>query len=89
MIDCSATDRIPGSLPGPDYTENGLLGDNYGSHNFANVCHCAESGFDVSSQIGPNPVLPDHVCRSCPNMKLDEVVGWQEGRNADVPTGSL
>ncbi len=45
-------------------------------------------GFDVSSQIGPDPVLPapDFV-NLLPSMKIANVVGWQEGETPQVPEG--
>ena len=46
-----------------------------------------EDGFDVSSQIGPDPVLPEPQMSLLPDMKLAEVVGWQEGQTPTVPEG--
>ncbi len=44
--------------------------------------------FDISSQIGPDPVLPDpQFVNLWPDMKLAEVVGWQDGETPVVPEG--
>ncbi len=34
--------------------------------------------FDISTQIGPNPVLPEPQQYLFPPMKLAKVVGWTE-----------
>ena len=41
--------------------------------------------FDTSQQIGPDPVLPEPVQNLWPDLKVAEVVGWQEGETPDVP----
>lgn len=48
---------------------------------------CGEDGadFDVSRQIGPDPVLPEPSAELLPDMKIAEVVGWQESEKPDVP----
>ncbi|QLF71392.1 PQQ-dependent sugar dehydrogenase [Peteryoungia desertarenae] len=46
-----------------------------------------ESEFDVSSQIGPDPVLPEPSTSLLPDMKVAEVVGWSEGELPTVPDG--
>ena len=38
--------------------------------------------FDVASQIGPNPKLPEPQQYLFPPMHLAKVVGWKEGENA-------
>ena len=44
--------------------------------------------FDISSQIGPDPVLPDpDFVNLWPSMKVAEVVGWQDGQAPQVPEG--
>ena len=50
---------------------------------------CSEDSgnFDVSSQIGPNPVLPEPSPGLLPDMKLAEVIGWKEGETPTVPKG--
>ena len=38
---------------------------------------CGDRGdFDVASQIGPNPVLPEPSPGLLPDLKIAEVVGW-------------
>jgi glucose/arabinose dehydrogenase len=46
-----------------------------------------EGGFDVSSQIGPDPLLPEPRMTLLPDMKLAEVIGWQEDETPTVPDG--
>ncbi|HEY9055816.1 MAG TPA: sorbosone dehydrogenase family protein, partial [Aurantimonas sp.] len=50
---------------------------------------CGDDGsnFDVSSQIGPDPVLPEPSTPLLPDIKIAEVVGWQEGQTPTVPEG--
>jgi glucose/arabinose dehydrogenase len=49
---------------------------------------CGEDdSFDVSSQIGPNPKLPDPQQYQFPPMKLAPVVGWKDGETPKVPDG--
>src|SRR5690606_34399940 len=51
---------------------------------------CGDDGadFDVSSQIGPDPVLPEPSHYDLlPDLKVAEVVGWQEGETPTVPDG--
>lgn len=43
--------------------------------------------FDVSSQIGPNPKLPEQQQYLFPPMKLAPVVGWKDGETPKVPQG--
>lgn len=38
-----------------------------------------EGDFDVSQQIGPDPVLPEPSSSLIPDLKVAEVVGWSEG----------
>ncbi len=49
---------------------------------------CGDDGsdFDVSQQIGPDPVLPEPTSELMPDMKIAEVVGWQDGTAPSVPT---
>jgi glucose/arabinose dehydrogenase len=48
----------------------------------------AQSGyFDISQQIGPNPVLPDPAASLLPDLKVAEVVGWKDGETPAVPNG--
>lgn len=49
---------------------------------------CSDSSdFDVSSQIGPDPVLPEPQQPLIPDLKVAEVVGWTEGQAPTVPEG--
>jgi glucose/arabinose dehydrogenase len=50
---------------------------------------CTDGGedFDVSSQIGPDPVLPEPRTDLLPDLKIAEVVGWPEGETPAVPDG--
>ncbi|MBU1211332.1 MAG: sorbosone dehydrogenase family protein, partial [Alphaproteobacteria bacterium] len=50
---------------------------------------CGESGqdFDVSQQIGPDPVLPEPNPGLLAGMKIAEVVGWSDGEKPSVPEG--
>lgn len=44
--------------------------------------------FDITSQIGPDPVLPDPVYTDLwPGMKVAEVTGWAEGQTPVVADG--
>lgn len=48
----------------------------------------AQSGdFDISQQIGPNPVLPDPAPSLLPDLKVAEVVGWKDGETPAAPNG--
>lgn len=47
-----------------------------------------DGDFDVSSQIGPDPVLPDPVFVDLwPAMNVGEIVGWGEGQTPEVAEG--
>ena len=50
---------------------------------------CAASGeqFDVSSQLGPDPVLPPPSSALLPDLKVARVTGWQKGETPVVPEG--
>ncbi|MDQ8732161.1 sorbosone dehydrogenase family protein [Bradyrhizobium sp. LHD-71] len=50
---------------------------------------CRESGsdFDVSQQVGPDPVLPAPISSLVPDLEVAEVVGWKEGQTPSVPDG--
>lgn len=44
--------------------------------------------FDISSQIGPDPVLPEPQYHDLlPGMNVGEVVGWDQGETPQVPEG--
>jgi glucose/arabinose dehydrogenase len=47
----------------------------------------ADEPFDVQSQIGPNPVLPDIQQYFFPQMHLSSVVGWKNGEKPTVAPG--
>lgn len=48
---------------------------------------CGDDDFDVSRQIGPDPELPPPSWSLLPDLKVAEVVGWQEGEAPTVPDG--
>src|SRR5690606_8119301 len=43
--------------------------------------------FDVSQQIGPDPVLPEPRQPLLASVKVAEVVGWEEGQAPEVADG--
>lgn len=43
--------------------------------------------FDVSSQLGPNPVLPEPTHSLFPSVHVSKVVGWKDGEAPIVPDG--
>lgn len=45
------------------------------------------SDFDISQQIGPDPVLPEPSPSFWTDLKVAEVVGWKEGELPSVPDG--
>jgi glucose/arabinose dehydrogenase len=51
------------------------------------VAGCGDDGasFDVSNQIGPDPVLPKPTPGLVPDLKVAEVVGWKEAETPTVP----
>ena len=50
---------------------------------------CSDEGsdFDISQQLGPDPVLPEPQSQLLPDLKVAEVVGWQDGETPTVPEG--
>lgn len=50
-------------------------------------CNENGTGFDVSSQIGPDPVLPAPSDSLLPDFKVANVVGWNEGEMPTVAEG--
>jgi glucose/arabinose dehydrogenase len=48
---------------------------------------CKEQDFDIQSQIGPNPVLPEPNQYLFPPMKIAKVVGWANGEKPTVASG--
>ena len=52
------------------------------------VTGCSEGdNFDVSRQIGPDPLLPEPSSTLIPDLKVAEVVGWADGQTPAVPDG--
>jgi glucose/arabinose dehydrogenase len=47
----------------------------------------AQTAFDTSQQIGPNPVLPEPAMSLLPDLKVAEVVGWKDGELPAVAQG--
>jgi glucose/arabinose dehydrogenase len=50
-------------------------------------CSDDDANFDVSQQIGPDPVLPEPSPGLLPDLKVAEVVGWQDGETPTVAEG--
>ncbi len=50
-------------------------------------CGNEMSNFDISQQIGPNPVLPEPNEDLLPDLKVATVVGWPDGVTPTVPNG--
>jgi glucose/arabinose dehydrogenase len=50
---------------------------------------CGEraSDFDISTQVGPDPVLPAPAQPLLPDLKVAEVIGWSERDTPTVPDG--
>ena len=46
-----------------------------------------ESDFDITSQIGPDPALPEPSNALVPALKVAEVIGWDAGETPSVPDG--
>jgi len=44
-----------------------------------------QDDFDVSTQIGPDPALPEPSINLVPDLKVAEVVGWGDGKTPVVP----
>ena len=51
------------------------------------ACGNNNGDFDVTQQIGPDPVLPPPSQNLLPDLNVAEVVGWQEGETPTVPDG--
>jgi glucose/arabinose dehydrogenase len=43
--------------------------------------------FDISQQIGPDPVLPEPDPELFPDLKVAEIIGWAKGATPAVPDG--
>nr|CAD6618081.1 sorbosone dehydrogenase [Rhizobium sp. TCK] len=50
-------------------------------------CSEENGNFDITQQIGPDPVLPEPSTELLPDLKVAEVVGWQDGETPTVPEG--
>lgn len=48
---------------------------------------CGDDDFDVAQQYGPDPVLPAPEQSLLPDLKVADVVGWQDGQAPTVPDG--
>lgn len=48
---------------------------------------CTEESFDIQSQIGPNPNLPEPHQYLFPPMHLASIAGWKEGEKPNVAKG--
>ncbi|WP_118135518.1 sorbosone dehydrogenase family protein [Oceanicella sp. SM1341] len=53
----------------------------------APLAAAAQEDFDITSQIGPDPVLPEPQTSLLAEMNVAEVVGWQEGEAPEVAEG--
>lgn len=48
---------------------------------------CSSGDFDTASQIGPEPVLPEPSQNILPDLKVAEVIGWEDGQTPTVAEG--
>lgn len=48
---------------------------------------CGSGDFDTASQIGPDPVLPEPSQNILPDLKVAEVIGWEDGQTPTVIEG--
>ncbi|SCX28333.1 putative membrane-bound dehydrogenase domain protein [Agrobacterium sp. DSM 25558] len=51
------------------------------------ACSDQNGNFDLSQQIGADPVLPAPSPSLIPDLKVAEVVGWKDGETPTVPQG--
>ncbi|MES5097456.1 sorbosone dehydrogenase family protein [Agrobacterium sp. BA1120] len=51
------------------------------------ACSEQNGNFDLSQQIGADPVLPDPSPSLIPDLKVAEVIGWKDGETPTVPQG--
>lgn len=49
--------------------------------------HAQQASFDISQQIGPDPVLPEPRQELLPDLKVAKVIGWKEGETPTVADG--
>jgi glucose/arabinose dehydrogenase len=49
---------------------------------------CGDNGdFDLTQQLGSDPVLPEPSQSLLPDLKVAEVIGWKDGQTPKVPDG--
>ncbi len=51
------------------------------------ACSDGNDNFDVSQQVGPDPVLPEPISLLLPDLKVAEVVGWKDNETPAVADG--
>lgn len=51
------------------------------------IIGCSDNTFDVTTQYGPNPVLPPPEQSLLPDVKVAEVVGWSDDQTPTVADG--
>ncbi|ANL50781.1 glucose/sorbosone dehydrogenase protein (plasmid) [Rhizobium phaseoli] len=51
------------------------------------TAYAQSDNFDISTQIGPNPVLPEPAMSLLADLKVAEVVGWKGGETPAVADG--
>lgn len=54
---------------------------------FGAIAVAQDGGFDPSQQIGPDPVLPEPQRGLLPDLKVAEVIGWNDGETPTVADG--
>ncbi len=64
-----------------------LIGSSVIALSLGTAVSAQDAKFDLSQQIGPDPVLPEPSPSLFPDLKVAEVVGWKEGEVPDVPDG--
>jgi glucose/arabinose dehydrogenase len=64
-----------------------LLRATFGVSILSILAACSGGDFDTSSQIGPDPVLPAPSQDLFPDLKVAEVIGWEDGQAPTVPDG--
>jgi glucose/arabinose dehydrogenase len=48
---------------------------------------CQDNSFDLQSQVGPRPVLPEPQQDLLPSIQVAKVVGWADGQKPSVAAG--
>ncbi|MEB2844726.1 PQQ-dependent sugar dehydrogenase [Endobacterium cereale] len=51
------------------------------------ACSDSNDNFDLSQQVGPDPVLPEPISLLLPDLKVAEVVGWKDNETPAVAEG--